>query len=200
MKIICVGRNYPDHARELNNALPEEPVIFLKPKSALVKTGHSVIYPPFTDELHYECELVLKMGRNGKNIPEHLAHHYFNEWTVGIDFTARDIQQQLKSKGLPWELAKSFDNSAALGKFIPARPEKATVFSLHKNGNQVQLGNSAEMLFSFAQIIAFASQYFTLEIGDLIFTGTPAGVGPVAPYDHLEGFLNDSRVLDIHIE
>lgn len=200
MKIICVGRNYPDHARELNNPLPEEPVIFLKPKSAVVKTGHSVIYPPFTDELHYECELVLKISKNGKNISRHLAHHYFKEWTLGIDFTARDIQQKLKSRGLPWELAKSFDNSAALGRFIPIGSGKAAIFSMHKNGKQVQLGNSAEMLFSFAHIISFVSEYFTLEIGDLIFTGTPAGVGPVTPYDHFEGYLNESRVLDVHIE
>jgi 2-keto-4-pentenoate hydratase/2-oxohepta-3-ene-1,7-dioic acid hydratase in catechol pathway len=200
MKIICVGRNYSDHAKELNNPIPEQPVIFLKPKSALVKQGHPILYPEFTDDLQYECELVLKICKNGKDIPERFAGQYYNEWTVGLDLTARDLQQKLKQNGLPWELAKSFDNAAALGKFIPAQPKKAVSFSLNKNGEQVQLGNSSEMLFSFAYIIYFVSRYFTLEIGDLIFTGTPAGVGPLLPYDHMEGFLNGTKLLDLHIE
>jgi 2-keto-4-pentenoate hydratase/2-oxohepta-3-ene-1,7-dioic acid hydratase in catechol pathway len=200
MKIICVGRNYSDHAKELNNPIPEQPVIFLKPKSALVKQGHPILYPEFTDDSQYECELVLKICKNGKDIPERFAGQYYNEWTVGLDLTARDLQQKLKQNGLPWELAKSFDNAAALGKFIPAQPKKAVSFSLNKNGEQVQLGNSSEMLFSFAYIIYFVSRYFTLEIGDLIFTGTPAGVGPLLPYDHMEGFLNGTKLLDLHIE
>lgn len=199
MKIICVGRNYSDHAKELNNPLPEQPVIFLKPKSALVKPGHPVLYPEFTDDLQYECELVLKICKNGKNIPERSADRYYNEWTVGLDLTARDLQRELKQKGLPWELAKSFDNAAALGRFIPAQPQKPVYFSLNKNGEQVQAGNSSEMLFSFGHIIYFVSRYFTLEIGDLIFTGTPAGVGPLLPYDHMEGFLNGTKLLDLHI-
>ena len=203
MKIICVGRNYADHAKELGNDIPDEPVIFMKPKSALLQSHTPFYYPEFTNELHYECELVLRVCKNGKYIQERHAGNYYNGITVGIDFTARDIQDELKKKGLPWEKAKAFDNSAAMGKFIDITPtlnKKNINFCLYKNKELVQKGNSANMLFSFDSIIEHISNYFSLNIGDLIFTGTPAGVGECVVGDELEGFIEDQKLFNLEIK
>ena len=203
MKIICIGRNYADHAKELGNEIPEEPVIFMKPKSALLQTHTPFYYPEFTNELHYECELVLRVSKNGKYIQERHASNYYNGITVGIDFTARDIQEECKKKGLPWEKAKAFDNSAAVGKFIDITPEfkKNNVnFSLKMNKEEVQKGNSGQMIFNFETIIAHISNYFSLNIGDLIFTGTPAGVGECVVGDELEAFLEGQSLLSVEVK
>ena len=203
MKIFCIGRNYVDHATELGNEIPEEPVIFMKPKSALVQGHTPFYYPEFTNELHYEAELVVRICKNGKYIQERHASGYYNAITVGIDFTARDIQQRLKEKGLPWEKSKSFDNSAAMGKLIditPAINKKNINFHFTKNGEIVQKGNSKDMLFSIDYIIAHLSTYFSLNIGDLIFTGTPAGVGECMVGDVLEGFFENDSVLSLEIK
>jgi 2-keto-4-pentenoate hydratase/2-oxohepta-3-ene-1,7-dioic acid hydratase in catechol pathway len=203
MKIFCVGRNYADHAKEMNNEIPDEPVIFMKPKSALVQNHTPFYYPEFTNELHYECELVVRISKNGKYIQEKHASNYYNAISVGIDFTARDIQKQLKEKGLPWEKAKSFDNSAAVGNFVditPAINKKNINFSFEKNKEIVQKGNSKDMIFSIDAIIANISNYFSLNIGDLIFTGTPAGVGECMVGDALQGYLEDNCVLTMEIK
>lgn len=203
MKIICIGRNYADHAKELGNEIPDEPVIFMKPKSALLQAHTPFYYPEFTNELNYECELVLRVCKNGKYIQERHAGNYYNGITVGIDFTARDIQDECKAKGLPWEKAKAFDNSAAVGKFLDITPEfnkKNVNFSFKKNGELVQEGNSGKMLFSFDSIIAHISNYFSLNIGDLIFTGTPAGVGECVVGDELEAFLNGTSMLKLEVK
>ena len=198
MKIICIGRNYIDHAKELNNPVPKEPLIFLKPDSAQLLPGKPFFYPNFSKDIHYEGELVLKVGRNGRHIEPKFAHKYYSEITVGIDFTARDLQKKFKEKGWPWELAKGFDGSAAIGRFIPL-PKAPIVYSLRKNGAQVQLGNTDDMIFQFDQIIAYVSKFFTLKMGDLIFTGTPAGVGPVATGDRYEGFIGEEMVFGVKI-
>lgn len=198
MKIICVGRNYAEHAKELGHEIPEEPILFMKPKSALLQTHTPFYYPEFTNELHYECELVLRVCKNGKYIQERHAGNYYNGITVGIDFTARDLQDEAKKKGLPWEKSKAFDNSAAVGKFVDITPElnkKNINFHLLKNKEQVQKGNSSEMIFSFDKIIANISNYFSLNIGDIIFTGTPAGVGECVVGDELEAFIEDKSLL-----
>jgi 2-keto-4-pentenoate hydratase/2-oxohepta-3-ene-1,7-dioic acid hydratase in catechol pathway len=203
MKIVCIGRNYADHARELGNDIPEEPVVFMKPKSALLQPHNPFYYPEFTNELHYECELVLRVCKNGRYIQERHASNYINAITVGIDFTARDIQDDCKRKGLPWEKAKAFDNSAAIGKFIDITPEinlKNIDFSFYKNGEEVQKGNSAQMIFSVDKLIANISNYFSLNIGDLIFTGTPAGVGECVVGDDLEAFLQGQSMLKIQVK
>lgn len=203
MKIFCIGRNYADHAKELGNGLSEEPIIFMKPKSALVQGHTPFYYPEFTNELHYEAELVVRISKNGKYIQEKHASNYYNAITVGIDFTARDIQTKLKEKGLPWEKAKSFDNSAAVGKFIditPAIDKKNINFHFSKNKEIVQKDNSKSMVFSIDQIIANISNYFSLNIGDLVFTGTPAGVGECIVGDHLEGFFEKDLVLSLEIK
>jgi 2-keto-4-pentenoate hydratase/2-oxohepta-3-ene-1,7-dioic acid hydratase in catechol pathway len=203
MKIICVGRNYAEHAKELGNEIPDEPIIFMKPKSALLQTHTPFYYPEFTNELHYECELVLRVCKNGKYIQERHASNYYNGITVGIDFTARDLQDEAKKKGLPWEKSKAFDNSAAVGKFIDITPEfdrKNINFHLLKNKEQVQKGNSAQMIFSFDAIIANISNYFSLNIGDLIFTGTPAGVGECVVGDELEAFIEDKSLLAFEVK
>jgi 2-keto-4-pentenoate hydratase/2-oxohepta-3-ene-1,7-dioic acid hydratase in catechol pathway len=203
MKIICIGRNYADHAKELGNDIPDEPVVFMKPKSALLQAHTPFYYPEFTNELHYECELVLRVCKNGKYIQERHASNYYNGITVGIDFTARDIQDECKAKGLPWEKAKAFDNSAAVGKFIDITPGmnlKNINFSLQKNGELVQKGNSGGMIFSFDSIISHISNYCSLNIGDLIFTGTPAGVGECVVGDELEAFLDDKSQLKMEIK
>ncbi|MBL7718265.1 MAG: fumarylacetoacetate hydrolase family protein [Flavipsychrobacter sp.] len=202
MKIICIGRNYIEHAKELKNEVPSEPVIFMKPKSALLLPEKPVYYPEFTDDLHYECELVVRINKNGKYIQERFARKYYNEVTVGLDFTARDLQQKLKDKGLPWEIAKAFDASAAVGKFVSLTPEKNVQemnFELKLNNMTVQNGNTAQMIFGVNKIIEYASKFFTLNIGDLIFTGTPAGVGPVTVYDKLEGYLEGEKLLEVDI-
>ncbi len=203
MKIICVGRNYPAHAMELGNDIPEEPVIFMKPKSALLQSHTPFYYPEFTNELNYECELVLRVCKNGKYIQERHAANYYNGITVGIDFTARDIQIELKAKGLPWEKAKAFDNSAAIGKFIdvtPALNKKNINFSFYKNKELMQQGNSSQMIFSFDYIVSHISNYFSLNIGDLIFTGTPAGVGECVVGDDLEAFIEKEILLKLEIK
>ncbi|CAN5823242.1 fumarylacetoacetate hydrolase family protein [soil metagenome] len=203
MKIICIGRNYAEHAKELGNDVPDEPVVFMKPKSALLQVHTPFYYPEFTNELHYECELVLRVCKNGKYIQERHAANYYNGITVGIDFTARDIQEECKKKGLPWEKAKAFDNSAAVGKFVDIAPGmnmKNINFSLNKNQEQVQKGNSVNMIFSFDNIIAHISNYFSLNIGDLIFTGTPAGVGECVVGDELEAFMDDKSLLKMEIK
>ena len=203
MKIICVGRNYVAHAQELNNEVPQDPIIFMKPKNALVLPEKPIIYPEFTDELEYECELVVKICKNGKFITERQARHFYNEVTVGIDFTARDLQQKQKSKGLPWEIAKAFDGSAVVGKFMPITPNmnmKNLDFEMKVNESTVQKGNSSQMLFSIDKIIAYTSNYFSINIGDLIFTGTPAGVGKVNVYDRLKGYLGGVELFDVHVQ
>ncbi len=198
MKIICIGRNYIDHAKELNNPVPKEPLIFLKPDSAQLLPGKPFFYPNFSKEIHYEGELVLKISRNGRHIEPQFAHKYYDKITVGIDFTARDLQQKFKEKGWPWELAKGFDGSAAIGRFIPI-PPSPIVYSLRKNGEQVQWGNTKDMIFSFDQIISYVSRFFTLKMGDLVFTGTPSGVGPIQIGDSFEGFVGEEQVLDVKI-
>ena len=202
MKIICIGRNYAEHAKELNNDVPSDPVIFMKPKTALLMPDKDLYYPEFTDDLHYECELVVKIGKNGKYIQEKFARKYYNEISVGLDFTARDLQQKQKEKGLPWEIAKAFDSSAAVGEFVPItesmKPDDLR-FELKLNSQTVQKGHTSDMIFSINKIIQYTSQFFTLNIGDLIFTGTPAGVGPVNVYDKLEGFLEGQKLLEVNI-
>lgn len=200
MKIICIGRNYAEHAKELNNAVSASPVVFLKPKSSLLQ-GTTFYYPEFTKDLHYECEVVVKICKNGKHIKEKFAKNYYQQITVGIDFTARDIQQQQKEKGLPWEIAKAFDGSAVVGKFIDIPADvQAFNFSLHKNNLLVQEGNTKDMLFTIDHIIAYVSQFFSLHTGDLIFTGTPAGVGPVAIGDQLKGAIEQEPLFEMQIK
>jgi len=192
MKIICIGRNYIDHAHELNNPVPAQPVFFMKPESALIRAGLPFFYPDFSKDIHYEVELVLKISKVGKNISEKFAHTYYDEIGIGIDFTARDIQKTCKEKGLPWEIAKAFDGSAPVSEFIPKEAFRDIYdisFGLEKNGEVVQEGNSGMMIFNFEKIIAYVSQFITLKRGDLIFTGTPARVGPVQIGDELKAML-----------
>lgn len=195
--------NYVAHNKELHHTLElTEPTIFMKSDSSLLKDGKPFFIPDFSSEIHYETELVVKIDRLGKNIAERFAHRYYSEVTVGIDFTARDLQRRLREQGLPWEISKAFDNSAVIGTFIPL--EKAgnvnqLSFHLDMNGKTVQQGNTADMLFSVDQIIAYVSRFFTLKIGDLIYTGTPVGVGPVSIGDHLEGYLGERKLLDFHV-
>jgi 2-keto-4-pentenoate hydratase/2-oxohepta-3-ene-1,7-dioic acid hydratase in catechol pathway len=202
MKILCVGRNYSEHAKELGNAVPENPVIFSKPDTALLKNGEDFYLPSFSNDVHHEVELVLKINKVGKKIQEKFARNYFSEIGLGIDFTARDVQSELKSKGLPWELAKAFDGSAPIGNFINMENMdlKNIDFSLQKNGQIVQKGNTAQMIFSFEQIVSFVSQYFTLKVGDLIYTGTPAGVSQVNIGDKLEGFIDNDLMLTCEVK
>ncbi len=203
MKIICIGRNYANHAKELGNKVPDEPVIFLKPETALIPKGHPFHYPDFTNDLHYETELVVKISRNGKKIEEQFANKYYDSIGIGIDFTARDVQSILKAKGLPWEKAKGWDFSAPISReFINIRDFQNVQnigFGLKKNGAWVQQGKSSDMLFSIDQLITHISKYFTLKMGDLIFTGTPAGVGSVKIGDKLEAFIEDKEMLSLTI-
>lgn len=201
MKIICIGRNYTEHAKELGNAIPEEPVLFIKPSTSL-NTSSSFELPSFSEDIHFELELVLKISKAGKNISEEDAHSYFNEIGLGVDFTARDVQSKLKEKGLPWEKAKAFDESAAVSEFISLnelKNKEEIQFELYQNEELKQAGNSNHMLFNFDQIIAHASQYFTLEKGDLIFTGTPKGVGKVSSGDVLIGNLEGKKLLEVNV-
>jgi 2-keto-4-pentenoate hydratase/2-oxohepta-3-ene-1,7-dioic acid hydratase in catechol pathway len=202
MKIFCIGRNYSEHAKELGNAVPENPVVFSKPDTALLKNGEDFYLPAFSNDVHHEIELVIRINKVGKNIQEKFARNYFSEIGIGVDFTARDLQTQLKAKGLPWELAKGFDGSAPLGEFVAI--DKLDLgdinFALKKNGAFVQQGNSKDMIFSFEKIISFISHYFTLKVGDLIYTGTPAGVGPVAIGDSLEGFIGSQSMLHFDVK
>ncbi len=202
MKIICIGRNYSEHAKELNNPLPEEPVIFMKPPSALLVNDKPLYYPEFTRSLHYEGEIVLKICRNGKYVQPEFAHKYYDRIAFGIDFTARDIQAKLKAKGLPWEKAKGFDGSAAISDFVSTdRFDLGNIhFQLHKNGQIVQNGQTIDMLFSFDTLIVHISRYFKLQVGDMIYTGTPAGVGEVQIGDTLEGFIEGKKMLECDIK
>jgi acylpyruvate hydrolase len=205
MKIICIGRNYADHAKELKNALPTEPMFFLKPESAVLPKRNPLYIPEWTSDLHYEVEVIVKLSRLGKYIEEPFAHKYYSEVSLGIDFTARDLQQQCKEKGHPWEKAKAFDGSAVVGKKFIALEElggnvQNLSFRLEKNGEVVQRGNTSDMLFNVDQIIAHVSKFMTFKIGDLIFTGTPAGVGPVQVDDVLEGFLGDEKLFRVKIK
>ncbi len=203
MKIICVGRNYAAHARELNNTVEEKPVIFLKPETALIPGRQPFFYPAFSTDVHYETELVIRICKVGKNIAEKFAHRYYEEITLGIDFTARDLQQELKTKGLPWELAKGFDGSAPVGKFIHkdsiGKPVSDLRFTMLLNGEEKQSGHTADMIFSVDKIIAFVSTFYTLKIGDLIFTGTPQGVGPVKPGDVIDASLEGEQLLQVKV-
>ncbi|MEM7163257.1 MAG: fumarylacetoacetate hydrolase family protein [Bacteroidota bacterium] len=204
MKIICVGRNYIDHAKELDNPIPKEPLLFLKPQTAIPLKGQPFFIPSFSNDIHHELEVVVKINRIGKHIEERFAHKYYSEIGLGIDFTARDLQSQLKKKGHPWERAKAFDNSAPISDKFKSIKEiedlNSLGFYLQKNGNKVQEGNTKDMIFSIDQLIAEISQYFTLKIGDLIFTGTPAGVSRVEKNDVLEGFLNDEKILEVKVK
>lgn len=203
MKIICVGRNYAEHAKELNNPVPTIPVIFMKPDTAIVKDNKPFYHPEFSNDIHHEIEIVLKICKEGKHIGEKFAANYFDEIGLGIDFTARDIQQKHKEKGLPWELAKAFDNSAPVSRFIPKAQFQDLYqlgFKLEVNGEPKQEGNTKDLLFSFERIIAFVSQYVTLKKGDLIFTGTPEGVSKINVGDKLCGYLEGEKLLDFEIK
>lgn len=202
MKIICIGRNYSAHAKELGNEVPEDPVIFMKPDTAVLKKGSDFYIPEFSDDVHYELEVVLKISKGGKYIQKELASKHYEEIGLGIDFTARDIQSKLKNKGLPWELAKGFDGSAVLSDFVSKENYdlQNLNFSLAKNHELVQNGNTKDMIFSFDDIISFASQYFTLRVGDLIFTGTPQGVGKVMENDFLEAYLENQKMFGLKIQ
>jgi len=203
MKIFCVGRNFVAHVEELGNDIPDEPVIFMKPKSALLQPHAPFYYPEFTNELNYECELVLRICKNGKYIQDKFAGKYYDAITTGIDFTARDIQNELKAKGLPWEKAKAWDNSAVIGKWVTLpelKNRKEINFGLYKNKELVQQGSSSKMIFDFDTIVAYISNYFSVNIGDIIFTGTPAGVGEAVVGDVLEGILEDVSMFNLEIK
>ena len=204
MKIICIGRNYSEHISELKNETPDEPVVFMKPDSALLRNNEPFYIPDFSSNVHYECELVVRINRLGKNIEPRFANRYYDEIGLGVDFTARDLQNKLKDKGLPWEKAKGFDRSAVISpEFVQKNelPDLGSIkFELQKNGETVQQGDSAMMLFPIDEIISQVSKYFTIKIGDLIFTGTPAGVGQVAIGDRLEGFLEGKKMFDFDIK
>lgn len=203
MKIIAVGMNYAAHNKEMQNSLElAEPTIFMKSDASLLKDGKPFFIPDFSSEIHYETEIVIRIDRLGKNIAERFAHRYYNEVTVGIDFTARDLQTKLREQRLPWEISKAFDNSAAIGTFIPlaeAGDIDQIPFNLEINSKNVQSGNTRDMLYSADKIIAYISRFFTLKIGDLIYTGTPAGVGKVHVNDHLQGYIGNRKLLDFHV-
>ena len=203
MKIICIGRNYVDHAKELNNEVPSKPVFFMKPDSALVTGNKPFFYPDFSSNVHHELEVVLRIDRLGRSIEERYANRYFSEIGLGVDFTARDLQKEMKDKGLPWEIAKGFDYSAPISEFMPVKKFKDIhnlSFRLDLNGETVQDGTTALMIFSFEQIISYVSRFMTLKTGDLIFTGTPAGVGPVNINDRLEAYLEGEKIMDFPVK
>ena len=203
MKIICIGRNYAEHAKEMKSEVPIEPVFFMKPETALLKDGEAFYFPSFTKELHHEIEVVIKICKTGKHIDEKFAGNYYNEIGLGIDFTARDLQMECKKNGLPWEKAKAFDNSAPIGFFFPKKNFSnlhALEFHLEINGETRQKGNTKDLLFSFDKIIAYVSQFITLKTGDLIFTGTPEGVGPVKIGDKLVGFIAEREILAFEVK
>lgn len=202
MKIFCIGRNYAEHAKELNNAVPTKPVVFMKPPTALLLDGKPFYYPDFTKNLHHEIEIVLRISKNGKAIQPEFAHRYYDKIALGIDFTARDVQDELKAKGLPWEIAKGFDGSAVLSDFVAIEDfDQGNIrFQLTKNGETVQDGTTQDLIFTFDALIVYISQYFTLQQGDLIYTGTPSGVGAVKIGDKLEGFLEGKPLLSCAIK
>ncbi len=201
MKFICVGRNYSNHAKELNNEIPKDPVLFIKPDTALARAGDDWYIPEFTENLQHEVEVLIKISKVGKYIQPEFAGNYYSEIGLGIDFTARDLQDRLKEKGLPWEKSKAFDRSALIGNFVSK--DKFNLdnlnFSLVKNGNIQQKGNTSEMIFSFDYLISYISQYFTLKMGDIIFTGTPSGVSKLSENDFLEGFIENEKFFEIKI-
>ena len=203
MKLICIGRNYAKHIEELQNERPTDPVVFIKPDSAIVLKQHPFVIPEFSQDVHYEVELLVKIKKLGKYIDKKFAPSYYDEIGLGIDFTARDLQKQLKDKGLPWEKAKAFDGSAVVGSWLPKSDFKdlnTINFSLEKNGEPVQQGNTESMLWKIDEIISYVSQFFTLKIGDIIFTGTPAGVGPVTINDKLKGYIEGKQLFAINIK
>ncbi|MGB1383640.1 MAG: fumarylacetoacetate hydrolase family protein [Flavobacteriales bacterium] len=204
MKIICIGRNYADHAKELGNQVPEQPVVFLKPQSAILSHKHPFYIPEWTQEVHHELELVVKVDRLGKTISEEHAPRYYSEVALGLDFTARDIQAQLKAKGHPWERAKAFDGSAVVGRFMSlaalGKPVQDLHFSLRNHDDVVQQGHTEDMLFSVNRLISEVSQFMTLKVGDLIFTGTPAGVGAIKSGDRLVGNLEGHDLFAVNIK
>ncbi|MFC7358160.1 fumarylacetoacetate hydrolase family protein [Jejudonia soesokkakensis] len=203
MKIICVGRNYTDHIEELENARPEHPVLFLKPDTAILLKKQPFFIPEFSNDVHHEVEILVKIKKIGKHIDRKFAHKYYDEIGLGIDFTARDLQSQLKEKGLPWEKAKAFDGAAVIGKYINKRVFKDVNninFSLKKNDTVAQKGNTALMLWKIDTLIEYISKYFTLKIGDVIFTGTPSGVGKVSPNDILTGYIEQEEVFSIKVK
>lgn len=203
MKIICIGRNYGAHAKEMNAEVPTKPVFFMKPDTALLKDNEPFYFPNFSNEIHYECEVVVKIAKVGKNIDVKFAHKYYDQISLGIDFTARDLQQECKENGLPWEIAKSFENSAPISSVFIDKKEldlNGISFHLEKNGESVQHGNTADFIFKIDEIIAYISKFMTLKTGDLIFTGTPAGVGPVQIGDKLTGYLENQKMFDFEIK
>ena len=203
MKLICIGRNYVKHIEELANEKPENPVVFLKPDTSILLKKQPFFIPDFSDDIHHEVEILVKINRLGKYIDKKFAHKYYQEIGLGIDFTARDLQAQLKAKGLPWEKAKGFDGAAVIGDFVDKsnfQDVNNINFSLKKNGDPVQIGNTSHMLWKIDELIAYVSQYFTLKIGDIIFTGTPAGVGKVVPGDELEGYIEDTKNFMVRIK
>jgi 2-keto-4-pentenoate hydratase/2-oxohepta-3-ene-1,7-dioic acid hydratase in catechol pathway len=203
MKLICIGRNYTAHIEELANERPKDPVVFIKADSSVLPKEQDFYIPPFSSNVHYELEILVKITKVGKHIAKEFAHKYYQEIGLGIDFTARDVQDELKAKGLPWEKAKSFDGSAVIGKWVDKSAYEelgALSFSLHKNGEIVQSGSTALMLWKIDELISYVSQFFTLKKGDVLFTGTPAGVGPVAPGDTLEGFIKQESFFKIGVK
>jgi 2-keto-4-pentenoate hydratase/2-oxohepta-3-ene-1,7-dioic acid hydratase in catechol pathway len=203
MKIICIGRNYVNHIAELNNERPDEPVIFMKPDTAILPKKTPFTIPEFTNDVHHEVEILVKICKVGKYIDSKFSHKYYDEIGLGIDFTARDVQNKLKEKGLPWEKAKAFDGSAIIGDFLPKNNFSSTeniTFELKNNGTTVQKGNTSHMLWKIDEIVSYVSQYFTLKKGDIIFTGTPEGVAKVSPNDVLEGFIENKKVIRLHIK
>lgn len=203
MKLICIGRNYTEHIKELNNEKPTDPVIFIKPDTAILLKKQPFFIPDFSDDVHHEVEVLVKINKVGKHIAKKFAHKYYDEISVGIDFTARDLQSQLKAKGLPWEKAKSFDGAAVIGEWMPKTAFKDLNdlnFSLKKNTEIVQNGQTNHMLYKIDEIIEYVSKYFTLKIGDIIFTGTPAGVSKVNPNDQLEGYLEQHQLFSIKVK
>lgn len=203
MKIICIGRNYRDHAKEMHADVPEVPVFFIKPDNCLLRNNQPFFYPDFTSDLQYELEVVLRINRLGRSIKQKFAHRYYDAITLGIDFTARDLQRECKAKGLPWEISKAFDYSAPIGTFIP-KEELGDLnglnFRLEVNGKVVQQGNTANMIFGYDELISYVSRFITFRTGDLLFTGTPSGVGPVKVGDRLQAYLNDRLMLDFFIK
>ncbi len=203
MKVICIGLNYSDHAREMGRALPAKPVVFLKPDSSLLKNNKPFFIPGFSQNIHYEIEIVLRICKLGRSIAEKYAYRYYDQLTLGVDMTARDLQSYLSSSGMPWDISKSFDGAAPVGEFIPvneAGDVNNIAFRLEKNSETVQAGNTSGLIFNFDMIISYVSGFFTLKTGDLIFTGTPFGVGPVQRNDRLTGYIGDRKVIDFMVK
>ena len=199
MKIICIGRNYLEHAKELNNPVPKKPMFFVKPDTSLLRT-HMFYIPPFSNNIHYELELVVKIKKVGKSISKRFAHKYYDEISLGLDLTARDLQEECKEKGMPWEIAKGFDSSAPIGKWYQKKDLKSLDFYLLKNGEKVQEGNPSQMVFDVDRIIEYVSKFMTLKKGDLIFTGTPSGVGKMEVNDVFEAYLDGRKTIDLRVK